>query len=76
MKPKEQAEQMVNEYCMILMNEDTECGNEILCTMIAVKCALVSVNQLQLQAGNQKFGNYLAMQYWLDVEKEIKNYEQ
>jgi len=76
MNYKEQADQMVNEYRMILMNENTDCGNEILCTTIAVKCALVAVNQLQLQAGNQKFGNYLAMQYWLDVEKEIENYEQ
>jgi len=76
MTHKEKADQMVNEYRMILMNEDTECGNEILCTSIAVKCALVGVNQLQLQAGNQKFGNYLAMQYWLDVEKELETYEQ
>jgi hypothetical protein len=25
------------------MNEDTECGNEILCTSIAKKCALKSI---------------------------------
>lgn len=76
MNYKEQAQQLVNEYRMILMNEDTECGNEILCTSIAVECALVAVNQLQLQAGNQRFGSYVAMQYWLYVEIELKNYEQ
>lgn len=42
MSRKDKAEQLVNEYRILLMNEDTECGNEILCTLIAKKCALVS----------------------------------
>ena len=32
MTPKEKAESLVNQYRMVLMDEDTECGNEILCT--------------------------------------------
>ena len=39
MTAKERAEQIVSEFKMILMEEDTECGNEILCTLIAIKCA-------------------------------------
>lgn len=44
MSPKDKAEQLVNEYRILLMNEDTECGNEILCTIIAKQCALIAVD--------------------------------
>jgi len=30
------------------MNEDTDCGNEILCTSIAIKNALVAINHIIL----------------------------
>ena len=43
MTPKEKAEDLVNQYRMILMNEDTDCGNEILCTIIAIQCAKVAL---------------------------------
>jgi hypothetical protein len=43
MTPKEKAESLVNEFRILLMNEDTECGNEILCTSIAKECALKSI---------------------------------
>jgi hypothetical protein len=33
---------------MILMDADTDCGNEILCTSIAIKNALVAINQMIL----------------------------
>ena len=71
MTHKEKADQMVNEYRMILMNEDTECGNEILCTSIAVKCALVAVNEI-LNVGfmdtNDLYEN------WHQVKKELETY--
>ena len=46
MTPKKEAENLINEYRMILMNADTECGNEILCTSIAKKCALVTIGKM------------------------------
>ena len=46
MTPKKEAENLINEYRIILMNENTDCGNEILCTSIAKKCALVTVNKM------------------------------
>jgi hypothetical protein len=46
MTPKERAEEIVNSYRIILMNENTECGNEILCTSIAKKCALLAVEEM------------------------------
>jgi len=35
MTPKEKAQDLVNRYRAILMNENTDCGEEILCTTIA-----------------------------------------
>ena len=87
---KQTADQMVNEYRMILMNEDTDCGNEILCTMIAIKCALVAVNGI-IKANPhlwiQRTVNYVGVsrtydeevlnkEYWREVKKEIETYEQ
>ena len=51
MTPKEKAESLVNSYRIILMNEDTECGNEILCTSIAKQSALIAVDEMIVQNG-------------------------
>jgi hypothetical protein len=48
MTPEQRALAIVNTYRMILMDADTECGNEILCTSIAIKNALVAINQMIL----------------------------
>ena len=37
---------LVDSYRVILMNSDTECGEEILCTTIAKQCALKAVEQM------------------------------
>ena len=47
MTHKEKATQLVDTYRAMLMNEDTKCGNEILCTLIAKKSALISINQIK-----------------------------
>lgn len=39
MTSKQKAEELVTKFKLILMNEDTECGNEVLCTNIAIECA-------------------------------------
>ena len=48
MTPEQRALSIVNTYRMILMDADTECGNEILCTSISIKNALVAINQIIL----------------------------
>jgi hypothetical protein len=48
MTPEQKALSIVNTYRMILMNEDTDCGCEILCTSIAIKNALVAINEMIL----------------------------
>jgi hypothetical protein len=69
MTPREKAEALVNSYRIILMNEDTECGNEILCTSIAKQCALIAVDELiyetQFEVPN------IRQRYWINVKHEI-----
>jgi hypothetical protein len=69
---KQKAHELVNQYRMILMDEDTDCGNELLCTSIAIKCALIAVDEIINNDGFTKHDNYLT-DYWQEVKQEIKN---
>ena len=70
MTPKEKAQDLVNTYRIILMDEDTDCGNEILCTSIAIKNALVAVNEIwNALESARAFEEY---NYWQEVRQEIK----
>ena len=62
--PKQKAEELVNQYRMILMDEDTDCGNELLCTSIAIKCALLAVDEIIANSN---------LRYWQEVRQEIEN---
>lgn len=78
MTPKEKANDLVNHFRMILMDEDTDCGNEILCTSIAIKNSLIMVNEIQevlmtdelYNPGNLTFERI--DDYWEEVKKEIE----
>jgi hypothetical protein len=81
MTPKNKAEELINSYRIILMNEDTECGNEILCTSIAKQCALIAVDELIKEARfsseyiEEVFfttGYYDKQDYWQEVKQEIE----
>ena len=61
MTPKEKAENLVNQYRMVLMDEDTGCGNEILCTIIGIKSALITINEILI------YTNYSA--YWEEIKQ-------
>ena len=61
----QEAYSLVNQYRVILMNEDTECGNEILCTIIAKQCALVAVNFMLEKCKDAD------IEYWKNVKREI-----
>jgi hypothetical protein len=74
MTPEEKALSIVNTSRMILMDEDTDCGNEILCTSIAIKNALVAVNEIiQAIDWNEYETPNKELNYWLEVRKEINN---
>jgi hypothetical protein len=70
MTPKEKAQDLVNAYRIILMDEDTDCGNEMLCTSIAIKNALVAVNEIWNALESERvFEQY---DYWNEVKQEIE----
>ena len=48
MTPKDKAIELVDTYKFVLWSEDTQCGDEILCTLIAMKCALIAVDEMML----------------------------
>lgn len=54
MTPKEKAEYLINSYRVVLMSEDTDCGEEILCTLIAKKCALVDIEN-KIEESNKRY---------------------
>lgn len=68
MTPKQKAEELVTKFKLILMDEDTECGNEILCTTIAVRCAKVAA-ETAMNTTNHFDGAI----YWASVIKELNN---
>lgn len=78
MIPKVKAEDLVNQFRVVLMDEDTECGNELLCTSIAIKNALISVNEI-IQSiakieGIEKLGviQLNQLEYWREVKQELQ----
>lgn len=50
MTPKEKAEELINKHRIILIQSDTDAGEEILCTTIAKQCALIAVDEIILSA--------------------------
>jgi hypothetical protein len=71
MKPKDKAIELVDSYRIILMNEDTECGDEILCTVIAKQCALIAVDEIIQAMDNVMLPNPFK-QYWNKVKQKIQ----
>lgn len=70
MTPKEKAQDLVNRYRAILMNEDTDCGEEILCTTISKKIALVTIDEIAFTISPSVLSRVV---YWDEVKKEIEN---
>ena len=69
--PKDKAEELVNRFRIVLMNEDTECGNEILCTSIAIKNALIAVDEIiESSIYNAVWASQVP--YYEEVERELR----
>ena len=77
MTPKEKAIELVTQFKLILMDEDTDCGNEILCTSIAIKNALILTYEVanrvpyQNKSNRNKINDDLTVEYWADVREEL-----
>ena len=68
MTPKEKATVLTNVFKLILMDEDTDCGNEALCTSIAIKNALICIDEILKATSNNSKEDY----YWLNVRYELE----
>ena len=69
MSAKDKAIELVDTYRIMLMNSDTECGEEILCTVIAKKAALIAVDEIIYV-----LDRYIdpVRSYWEQVKQEIQ----
>jgi hypothetical protein len=73
MSAKDKAKELVNTYRIMLMNSDTECGEEILCTVIAKKAALIAVDELiQAIRFTDAKSDLGYVGYWQEVKHEIE----
>ena len=78
MTPKEKAIVLTNVYKLILMDEDTDCGNEALCTSIAIKNALILTYEVgrrvpyQKKSSSNLIKDDLTVEYWAEVMKELR----
>jgi hypothetical protein len=79
MSAKDKAMELVDTYRIMLMNSDTDCGEEILCTVIAKYCALIAVDEIiksKPTCVSSVFqGSFLTSDntdYWEEVKKEIQ----
>ena len=70
MTPQEKADNLVNQYRIVLMREDTECGNEILCTQIAKHFALIAVDEIIPVIDAET--NYKTWEFYKQVKQEIE----
>jgi hypothetical protein len=69
MIPKKKAFELVDTYKFVLWSEDTQCGEEILCTGIAKRCALIAVDEI---LSNKELLNHLDYEWWNEVKHEIE----
>jgi hypothetical protein len=73
MSAKDKARELVDTYRIMLMNSDTECGEEILCTVIAKQCALIAVDKILKQCWDYRDIDLQASyDYWQEVKQEIQ----
>jgi len=75
MTPKEQAEQLVNKYQMMLMSEDTECGNEVIVSLLSKKIAMETVSEIMMSNPHSMFEKKKkpTMVFWADVMVELED---
>jgi hypothetical protein len=71
MSPKEKANELVDKYRVELMLTDTKVGEEILCTSVAKKCALICVDEMLDMLFLNSIENENLIAYYLDVKTEI-----
>ncbi len=73
MTAKEKAEELVNKHRMILMNSDTDLGEEIQCSIISKQFALIAVNEiLNSVLEKDSFYDSETWEYYNEVKQRIE----
>jgi hypothetical protein len=74
MTPKEKAEELVDEYRLVLIKSNTDAGEEILCTLLAKECALVAVDEILdfMDRFDLDFEMKHQHKWWKEVKEEIE----
>lgn len=74
MTPKEKAENLVHQNRMLLMDYGDDYGEEILISVLAIKLALNTVDEILdidcFDMSEEHFDNHI--EYWQEVKKEIE----
>jgi hypothetical protein len=71
MTPKEQAEQLLNEYRMLFMDEGEDYGEEILVSVLSKQCALIAVDEIINSVDNEHVSD-IYNEFWEEVKQEIE----
>jgi hypothetical protein len=88
--PLEKAEELVDTFRISLMKEDTQCGEEILCTTIAIQCAMIVVEEIiESRKDDKNFDDTffaksstyytphpMYLTYWQEVKQELNKKQQ
>ena len=70
MTPQQKADNLVNSFRMILMNEDTDCGYEIVCTTIAIQHAQIVCDEIiGLDIVRWSKDIDMKLDYWSEVKQ-------
>jgi len=73
--PQQKAKLLVHEYRLLLMESDSEYGEEILVSMLSKKAALIAVEQIINTLYEYHYDSQSgAYEFWQEVKTEIETY--
>jgi hypothetical protein len=80
MTPQEKATKLIDQYRLILIQSETDAGEEILCTTIAKQCSLRAIDEIlefmrmdDEHSDTASNANSVWVNYWLTVKQEIES---
>jgi len=76
MTPQEVASELFQRFYMILFDADSDISEEIMISLLSIKCAVLAVDQIIISNPHENPLNNdnpkSTMDYWLEVKKELE----
>ena len=72
MTAKDKADELIMRFKVLLMDEDTDCGHEVLCTLIAIKAAKITVREV-INANPLNSDQLSTIAYWNKVMNNLNS---